>query len=300
MMKLAGSVVALVTPMQQDGAIDFEALSRLIEWHIASRTAGIVIAGSTGESLALTEEERHQLITTAVEIANGRIPIIAGTGTAATQTTIALTQAAEAAGADAALVVTPYYNKPTQLGLYQHYQAIAEASTLPVLLYNVPGRAGVDLLPETVARLGEIKNIIGIKEATGKLERAKTIRQLLGPDFIIFSGDDATALTWMLNGYAEGVVSVTANVAPALMQAMCEKAMQGEVNSATQLNDQMSALHEDLFLESNPIPAKWALQKMGKIQSGIRSPLTTFSAQHHPTLERALQQAGVFEEKHSC
>jgi 4-hydroxy-tetrahydrodipicolinate synthase len=300
MMKLAGSVVALVTPMQQDGAIDFEALSRLIEWQISSRTAGILVAGSTGESLALTEAERHQLITAAVNAAKGRIPIIAGTGTAATQTTIAFTQAAESAGADAALIVTPYYTKPTPLGLYQHYQAVAASSTLPIFLYNIPGRTGVDLLPETIARLGEIKNIIGIKEATGNLERAKAILQLLGPDFLIFSGDDATALTWMLNSCAKGVVSVTANVAPALMQAMCEKAIQGEVNSATQLNDQLSALHKDLFLESNPIPTKWALQKMGKIQSGIRSPLTTFSAQHHQTLERTLQQAGVFEETHPC
>lgn len=287
-----GSMVALVTPMHSDGVIDKMALQELIEWHVDSKTKAIIAAGTTGESATLNHEEQFELISLVVKQVAGRLPVIAGTGTNATASTLHLTEAAKRAGADASLIVTPYYNKPTQNGLYQHYQTIAQLIDLPIILYNVPGRTACDLLPETVERLAKMQNIIGIKEATGKLERATELRKRCGKEFKIYSGDDATALDLMLQG-ADGVISVTANIAPQKMVAMCEAALSGQHIAAEKINEELKLLHERLFLESNPIPAKWALQHMGKIQSGIRLPLLPLDNKHHAAVKEALQSAGV-------
>lgn len=291
-MLFKGSMVALITPMLNDGTIDKTALSNLIEWHIAAGTDALVIAGTTGESATLSSDEHYDLISTVVQQVKGRVPVIAGTGTNATSSTIKLCENAERAKADGCLIVTPYYNKPTQEGLYQHYKTIAEKINLPIILYNVPGRTACDLQPATVERLAKIKHIIGIKEATGKLERMKEIQQLCGPSFALYSGDDATALDFMLQG-GHGVISVTANVAPQKMAAMCRAALTGNVNEAKKLDAELALLHTRLFLESNPIPTKWALFDMGKIQQGIRLPLLPLDNQYHQPVKEAMQHAGV-------
>lgn len=287
-----GSMVALVTPMHEDGSIDEKALAALIEWHIESKTDGIVAVGTTGESATLDPDEQYALISLVVKKVAGRIPVIAGTGSNSTKMTLKLTEQAKEAGADAALIVTPYYNKPTQRGLYQHYKFIAENTGIPIIIYNVPGRTACDILPDTIESLSKIKNIIGIKEATGKLERAQAIRERCDASFNIYSGDDATALELMLHG-AQGVISVTANVVPDKMQAMCQAALSGNKILAEKINAELMLLHQRLFLESNPIPAKWALHTMGKIQSGIRMPLLPLDSKYHHEVKEALQSAGV-------
>lgn len=287
-----GSMVALVTPMTNDGAIDEEALAALVEFHISNGTDAIVSVGTTGESATLDEEEHCYVMRRTVILARGRVPVIGGTGSNSTREAIDLTRCAREAGCDAVLLVTPYYNKPTQEGMYQHFKAIAEAVAIPQILYNVPGRTAVDLLPETVARLAKVKNIIGIKEATGNLERARAIAQLCGKDFKLYSGDDATAMDFMLQG-GHGVISVTTNVAPKAMHEMCVAALAGDRVRATAINDTLMALHNKLFVEANPIPVKWALCKMGLIAAGIRLPLTVLSGKYHADITAALKQAGV-------
>ena len=287
-----GSMVALVTPMQPDGSIDDSALTQLIDFHVKNGTDAIIAVGTTGESATLDEHEHCTLVKRIVELAAGRVPVIAGTGANSTTEAIALTRCAKEAGADACLLVTPYYNKPTQEGLYQHHKAVAEAVDIPQILYNVPGRTAVDMLPETVERLAKLPNIIGIKEATGDIARITDIISRCGEDFEVYSGDDATAMEAILSG-ARGDISVTANVAPADMHAMCKAALEGDRATATQINDRLMGLHQSLFLESNPIPVKWALSEMGMMADGIRLPLTVLSAPYHETLRQAMRQAGV-------
>lgn len=289
-----GSMVALVTPMLNDGTIDKPALAALIEWHIQAKTEALVIAGTTGEAATLSEDEQFDLIHFAVQQAKGRIPIIAGTGTNATASTLKRTLNAERAGAVAALIVTPYYNKPTQAGLYAHYHYVATHCALPLILYNVPSRTACDLLPETVVALAKIKNIIGVKEATGKMERAQEIAKNCAKDFFIYSGDDATALDLMLNG-GHGVISVTANVVPEKMYAMTQAALAGKKDQAMQIDANLKLLHERLFVQSNPIPTKWVLEKMGKIKGGIRLPLLPLEPKYHEQVKEAMQNAGVYE-----
>lgn len=287
-----GSMVALVTPMSIDGRVDTEALSELVEFHIENGTHAIVPVGTTGESATLDHGEHCEVIRRVVDQVAGRIPVIAGTGANSTREAIDLTRCALEAGADACLLVTPYYNKPTQEGLYRHYKAVAEAVPLPQILYNVPGRTACDMLPDTVERLAELANIVGIKEATGDIERAGRIIDRCGSRLDVFSGDDAIAMEIILRG-GKGVISVTANVAPQLMQQMCEAALQGDRAAAEEINHRLEGLHRDLFLESNPIPVKWALSEMGKIAKGIRLPLTPLSEQYHDPLRHSMRQAGV-------
>lgn len=287
-----GSMVALVTPMHLDGSVDFDSLSQLVEFHIENGTSAIISMGTTGESATLDEKEHCEVIRRTVEMANNRLPIIAGTGANSTTEAIALTKCAMQAGADACLLVTPYYNKPTQEGLYLHHKLIAETVPIPQILYNVPGRTACDMLPETVARLSKVSNIIGIKEATGDLSRLTQIRDLCGENFDIFSGDDATGTEFMLQG-GNGVISVTNNVAPKAMAEMCAAALAGNREKALELNAPLTGLHNDLFVEANPIPVKWALTEMGKMPAGIRLPLTTLSEQYHEILREAMRQAGV-------
>ena len=289
---IQGSLVALVTPMTPDGAIDEKALAELVEWHIAAGTDGIVAVGTTGESATLDEEEHCRVIRQVVALVAGRVPVIAGTGANSTTEAITLTRCAKEGGADACLLVTPYYNKPTQEGLYLHHKAIAEAVEIPQILYNVPGRTACDMLPETVARLAKVPNIVGIKEATGDLSRIARIRELCGPDFAIYSGDDATGCEAMLRG-ANGVISVTTNVAPAAMHAMCMAALAGDRAEAERIDATLAGLHKELFIEANPIPVKWALAEMGKMGTGIRLPLTWLSEGAREPVRRAMQQAGT-------
>ncbi|MEX2490050.1 MAG: 4-hydroxy-tetrahydrodipicolinate synthase [Pseudomonadales bacterium] len=289
---IQGSIVALVTPMHGDGSIDRERLDDLLEWHVEQGTQAIVPVGTTGESPTVTVEEHCQIVKQVVNTINGRLPVIAGTGANSTAEAIQLTRAAKEAGADASLLVTPYYNKPTQEGLFAHYKAIAEAVDLPQVLYNVPGRTACDMLPETVARLAELEQVIAIKEATADVNRTLEILELCGGNIVVYSGDDPTAVDLMLNG-AKGTISVTANVAPDQMAAVCEAAVAGDAEKANALNSTLIALHNSLFLESNPIPVKWALAEMGKIEKGIRLPLTDLSPQYHDTVRDALRQAGV-------
>jgi 4-hydroxy-tetrahydrodipicolinate synthase len=289
---IQGSIVALVTPMGRDGALDIESLNRLIEFHIEQGTDAIVAVGTTGESATLNEDEHCEVIRLAVAQVAGRIPVIAGTGANATAEAITLTRRAKEAGADACLLVTPYYNKPTQEGLYRHFKAVAEAVDIPQILYNVPGRTACDLLPETVARLAGIPNIVGIKEATGNLDRLAEITRLCGGDFLLYSGDDATACDFCLRG-GKGVISVTANVAPKLMHAMCAAALAGDTATAKAVDAKLAALHKDLFIESNPIPVKWAVHEMGLIGPGIRLPLTWLSENCRDTVRNAMRQAEV-------
>lgn len=291
-----GSMVALVTPMHEDGSIDYPALQRLVEWHVASGTSAIVSVGTTGESATLDFAEHCETIQRTIEYAAGRIPVIAGTGANSTREAIHLTQAAQDIGADACLLVTPYYNKPTQEGLYLHYRTIAEAVDIPQLLYNVPSRTAVDLAPDTVIRLTEIPNIVGIKEAVGDRQRIRELTTRLdGIPFCILSGDDASALDLLLSG-GHGVISVTANVAPEAMSALCNATQIGDVETAQSINQRLDGLHNDLFLESNPIPVKWALFSMGRIGPGIRLPLTLLSKSHRASVREALHQAGVLSD----
>lgn len=289
---LHGSLVAIVTPMQEDGALDINALQSLIDFHIAEGTDGIVIVGTTGESPTVNFEEHCSLIKTAVDYTAGRVPVIAGTGANATAEAIELTRHAKDLGADACLLVTPYYNKPPQEGLYQHYRAVAEAVDIPQILYNVPGRTACDISNETVLRLSQIPNIVGIKDATGNMERGSDLIARAPKTFSVYSGDDASAMSLMLMG-GRGVISVTANVAPRLMHALCEASIAGDAQTARAINEKLLGLHQKLFVEANPIPVKWVLQQMGMIKSGIRLPLVPLSAAYHDTLRLAMKNAGI-------
>ena len=296
MRTISGSIVALVTPMQAgvqaETALDVRALARLVEFHIEHGTDGIVAVGTTGESPTLNEEEHLATIRCVVELVKGRVPVIAGTGANSTHEAIRLTHHAKSAGADACLLVTPYYNKPTQEGLYLHHQAVAEAVDIPQILYNVPSRTACDMLPATVARLARVANIIGIKEATGDLARLTAIREQCGKDFLLLSGDDASACSFVLEG-GNGVISVTANVAPKLMHDLCVLAQGGDARGARAIDEQLQPLHRDLFVEANPIPVKWAVERMGLIDAGIRLPLTWLSAERQPAVRDALRHAGI-------
>lgn len=287
-----GSMVAIVTPMDAHGEVQWAVLRALIDWHVEQGTQAIVINGTTGESATLTPEEQSQAIAVAVEQVADRVPVIAGTYAQSTAKTIALTEHAMQLGVEACLIMTPAYTKPTQAGLYQHYKAVANAVPVPLIMYNVPGRTAVDLLPETVGQLSEISNIIGLKEATGDVARGLDIVKRWGDKIDVYSGDDATAKALMLGG-AKGVISVTANVAPALMKAMTAAALAGDASQADMLDAQLAGLHQHLFDESNPIPTKWALSEMGLIPSGIRLPLTPLSPQFHDSLKLAMTQAGI-------
>ncbi|MCK5648523.1 MAG: 4-hydroxy-tetrahydrodipicolinate synthase [Gammaproteobacteria bacterium] len=286
----SGSMVALVTPMHADGRVDQQSLEKLVEFHVDNGTDAIVAMGTTGESATLNEKEHCQVIKQVVDIASNRIPVIAGTGANSTTEAIELTQCAMSAGADACLLVTPYYNKPTQEGLYQHFKKIAETVAIPQILYNVPGRTAVDMLPATVARLAGISNIVGIKEATGDLQRGQQIIEECGDKLDVYSGDDATAMELILAG-AQGDISVTANIAPKAMHEMCAAALAGDRETATSINKRLLALHSKLFVESNPIPVKWALYEMGLIPEGIRLPLTILDAQYYDVIRDAIKQA---------
>ena len=287
-----GSMVALVTPMLADGAVDWAALATLVEWHIEQGTHAIVAVGTTGESPTLNVQEHIEVIRKVVDQVQGRLPVVAGTGANSTSEAIELTEAAKGVGADACLLVAPYYNKPTQEGLFLHHQAIAKAVAIPQILYNVPGRTAVDMKPATVARLAKVANIIGIKEATGDMQRLRDIQALVGKDFVLLSGDDATACDFMeLGGHGE--ISVTANVAPKAVAQMCEAALAGDMARARALDEPLRGLHSSLFLEANPIPVKWALMAMGKMEGGIRLPLTPLSTEYQAPVREALQRAGV-------
>ena len=295
-MDIRGSIVALVTPMHADGSVDWERLKKLVNWHVEQGSHALVAVGTTGESPTIGFEEHDLVIREIVAAAAGRIPVIAGTGANSTDEAIRLTRYAQRAGADACLLVTPYYNKPTQEGLYQHYLAIAREVDIPQILYNVPGRTACDLLPETVERLCKVPNIVGIKEATGNLDRARELMERCSPDFMLYSGDDATAIEFILMG-GHGNVSVTANVMPATMAAACDAALAGDAETARALNAQMAPLHQGLFVESNPIPVKWALHEMGLIDRGIRLPLTTLSGPAQERLRQMLRDCGLLEVK---
>lgn len=288
----SGSMVALVTPMRADGSVDSDSLRKLVEFHIDSGTDAIVAVGTTGESATLDVEEHCDVIRQIVEQVNGRIPVIAGTGANSTTEAIELTEYARDLGVAAVLLVTPYYNRPTQQGLYLHFKTIAEAVDIPQILYNVPSRTACDLLPETVGRLSKIKNIIGIKEATGDVRRVQLIKDLVDEDFEIYTGEDGNTVDFILAG-GRGVISVTANVAPKLMHEMCVAAIAGDADKARLINDKLAALHQYLFSESNPIPVKWALHEMGLIPEGIRLPMTVLSEQFHQPVRDALAAAGV-------
>ena len=290
--KIHGSMVALVTPMDEQNAIDWEALHKLVEWHIEQGTHAIVAAGTTGESSTLPMDEHVILIGKIVNQVAGRVPVIAGTGANSTSEALLLTASAEKAGADACLLVTPYYNRPSQHGLYLHHKHIAESVAIPQILYNVPGRTAVDMLPETVAKLAKIDNIIGIKEATGSLERMREIQQLVSDDFLLISGDDLSALEFMRAGGC-GEISVTANIAPAEVARMCELLAEGNVEAAREVDRKIQSLHKTLFLEANPIPVKWALAEQGKIKNNIRLPLTSLASEYHEALRTAMTEAGV-------
>ncbi|MDX8127495.1 4-hydroxy-tetrahydrodipicolinate synthase [Methylomonas sp. OY6] len=289
---IQGSIVALVTPMTEDGAVDETSLKRLVEFHIEQGTDALVAVGTTGESATLDEDEHCAVIKFIVDCVAGRIPVIAGTGANCTREAIHLTQKAKQAGADACLLVTPYYNKPTQEGLYLHYKAIAEAVDIPQILYNVPGRTACDLLPETVGRLAKIDNIVGVKEATGKLERVKEIRDLTGDDFALYTGDDATSCEFCLLG-GNGSITVTGNVAPKLVHEMLAAAMAGDRATAEAIDAKLTGLHSSLFIQSNPIPVKWAVAEMGLMGQGIRLPLTWLTEDCFATVRAAMHQAGV-------
>lgn len=285
-------MVALVTPMSADESVDFDALERLIEFHIKSKTRAIVAMGTTGESATLNFEEHRQVLRFVVNKTAGRIPVIAGTGANSTTEAIELTEYAKKVGADACLLVTPYYNKPTQEGLYRHYKKIAERVAIPQILYNVPGRTACDLLPETIGRLAKIGNIIGVKEATGDVSRVAHIQDFAGADFDLYTGDDATAVEFLLAG-GHGGISVTANVVPAQLSAVYDAAIAGDAETARRLDKPLAELHSALFVEANPIPVKWAMMEMGLMGGAIRLPLTPLSEQYHSVVRRALQTAGA-------
>ncbi|MDR7092007.1 MULTISPECIES: 4-hydroxy-tetrahydrodipicolinate synthase [Cellvibrio] len=289
---IQGSMVALVTPMNADNSLDWASLHKLVDWHLEQGTHAIVAVGTTGESATLNVNEHLAVIKKIVDQVNGRIPVIAGTGANSTSEAVELTQAAKDAGVDACLLVTPYYNKPTQEGLFLHHAHIAQAVAIPQFLYNVPGRTGVDMKPETALRLAKLPNIIGIKEATGDLDRAKLLIEQAPSGFAIISGDDATAVDLILLG-GKGDISVTANVVPAAIARMCELALAGNAKEARAINDRLLPLHTAMFVESNPIPVKWAVEQLGLIQSGIRLPLTRLSEQYHQQVKTAMQAAGI-------
>jgi 4-hydroxy-tetrahydrodipicolinate synthase len=289
---IAGSMVALVTPMDAEGRLDWDSLTQLVDFHLQEGTNAIVAVGTTGESATLDVEEHVAVIRHVVKQVAGRIPVIAGTGANSTREAIELTAAAKQAGADACLLVTPYYNKPTQEGLYLHHKAIAEAVAIPQILYNVPGRTACDMLADTIARLSGVPNIIGVKEATGDLVRGKEVLDKVASGFLVYSGDDATAVELMLMG-AQGNISVTANVAPRAMSELCALAMRGEAEAARAINERLMPLHQQLFCEANPIPVKFALHEMGLIPEGIRLPLTWLSQGCQEPLRQAMRQAGV-------
>ncbi len=296
MSEFHGSIVAIVTPMRggvaADSPLAYDQLATLLEFHIAAGTDGIVAVGTTGESATLDTDEHLEVIRRTVTIVAGRVPVIAGTGANSTTEAIELTRGAKAAGVDACLLVTPYYNRPTQEGLYLHFKAVAEAVEVPQLLYNVPGRTACDMLPATIARLSRVPNIIGVKEATGDLTRVPQLMAGCRENFLLFSGDDATAREFILAG-GHGVISVTANVAPRAMHEMCVAARAGDTGRAAILDAPLAALHRDLFCEANPIPVKWGVHAMGLIDTGIRLPLTWLSAAAQPTVQAAMQAAGI-------
>lgn len=289
----SGSIVALITPLDAAGEVDYDNLRSLVEYHIAAGTTAIVAVGTTGESATLTVDEHIKVVLKTIEFANGRIPVIAGSGANATHEAVTMVKLFAGTGVAACLSVTPYYNKPTQEGLYLHYKAIAEATEIPQILYNVPGRTGVDLLSETVARLAKLDNIIGIKDATADLARVKKTRELCGPDFIQLSGDDATGIEFMAEG-GHGVISVTTNIAAKEMAAMYQFALDGDFEQAQHINQQLMPLHEKLFVEANPIPVKWAALQLGMINNGtLRLPLTELSATAQPVVKQALKDANL-------
>lgn len=287
-----GSLVALVTPFDEHNRVDYVAFERLIEFHIAEGSDGLVIAGTTGESATLEKNEHAELIMRAVEVVRGRLPVIAGTGSNSTRQTVDLSVLVGKSAIDAYLLVTPYYNKPVQEGIFRHFAAVADAVDKPVMLYNVPGRTVADTMPETVARLAKHPRIFGIKEATGDMDRLRRIRELAGDDFMLYSGDDFTAREFIELG-GHGVVTVTGNVAPALMAGMCRAQADGDTAKAKQLDGKLQPLNKAMFLESNPIPVKWALAEMGLMSGGIRLPLTTFSERYHTDMRQAMANAGI-------
>jgi 4-hydroxy-tetrahydrodipicolinate synthase len=289
---IKGSIVAIVSPMREDGSLDFDAYRRLIDWHVAEGTNAIVAVGTTGESPTVDQQEHGELIRVAVDAARGRVPVIAGTGGNSTSEAIELTRHAKAVGADATLQVVPYYNKPTQEGLYRHFRTIAETVDLPMILYNVPGRTVADLANDTTIRLSEVPGIVGLKDATGDAARATDLLRRLPANFALYSGNDDSALALMLLG-GHGVISVTANVAPRLMSEMCRAALGGDLTRARQLNAQLWPLHQKLFVEPNPIPTKWALVKMSRIEGGIRLPLTPLSIPAEHIVLAALKEVGL-------
>ncbi|MCX7103926.1 MAG: 4-hydroxy-tetrahydrodipicolinate synthase [Methylococcales bacterium] len=287
---IQGSIVALVTPMYENGAIDKESLEKLVIYHIDQGTDALVAVGTTGESATLSEDEHCEVIKTIVDYVSGRIPVIAGTGSNSTTEAINLTRKAQQAGADACLIVTPYYNKPTQEGLYLHYKTIAEAVDIPQILYNVPGRTACDMLPETIGRLSKLTNIIGVKEATGDLTRVKKIRDLAGENFAIYTGDDATSVEFCLLG-GNGSITVTGNVAPRLVHEMIMAAITGDKETALAIDEKLADLHKNLFIQSNPIPVKWAVAEMGLMRQGIRLPLTWLTEDCFATVRSSMSKA---------
>lgn len=289
---IRGSIVALVTPMQADGSLDLVALDRLIDWHVESGTHALVVVGTTGESATLSVQEHCDLVAHCVQVTGKRISVIAGSGSNSTEEALYFTKSAKQHGADACLLVTPYYNKPSQEGLYQHFKAVAEAVDIPQILYNVPSRTACDLALETVDRLADLDNIVGIKDATGDVARGKQLIQRCGDRLAIYSGEDAITLSLMMGG-ADGTISVTANVAPALMAKMCSYALSGDSQRAREIDERLGLLHRNLFLEANPSPVKWALWKMGLIKKGIRLPLVELDAKFHIQVIEALVRAGI-------
>jgi 4-hydroxy-tetrahydrodipicolinate synthase len=289
---IQGSIVAIVTPMFEDGSLDFEGLRALLDWHIAEGTDGVVIVGTTGESPTVTVEEHCELVRVAAQHVAGRIPVIAGTGGNSTAEAIELTEFAKQAGVDASLQVVPYYNRPTQEGMAQHFTRIAEAVDLPVILYNVPGRTVADMSNDTIVRLASVPGIVGVKDATGNIARGTELLRAVPKSFAVYSGDDATAMALMFCG-GRGNISVTANIVPRAMHELCVAAMAGRVAEAVAINDKLVPLHNKLFVEPNPVPVKWALQQMGKIHGGIRLPLVTLGAGSHELLRHALRESGV-------
>jgi len=289
---IQGSIVAIVTPMRADGSLDYPRLKSLVDFHVAEGTDGIVIVGTTGESPTVNVDEHCELIRAAVEYAAGRIPVIAGTGGNSTSEAIELTAFAKQAGAAASLNVVPYYNKPTQEGLYRHFKAIAEAVDLPLILYNVPGRTVADLGNDTTLRLSQVPGIVGIKDATGNMERGADLIKRVPSGFALYSGDDASALAFILLG-GQGTISVTANVAPRLMHEMCSAALAGNLAKAREINSRLLGLHRHLFVEANPIPVKWAVSRMGLMEEGIRLPLTPLSSEYHERVLQAMREAGI-------
>lgn len=290
---LTGSIVAIITPMFEDGSLDYPSLKKLIEFHIDAGTDGIVAVGTTGESATVSIEEQIEIIGKAIEYANGRVPVIAGTGGNSTQEAIELSRRAKRAGADYGLSVVPYYNRPSQEGMYQHFKAIAESADLPTILYNVPGRTSSDLHDDTTLRLAELDNIVGIKDATGNLQRAAYLTKYAPEDFALYTGDDGSALAFLLQG-GHGVISVTANVAPKAMHELCLAAREGNIARARAINDRLQSLHRDLFIEPNPVPVKWAAHAMELIPHGtLRLPLVTLQKTYEAIVMKALQEAGI-------